>query len=86
MVGDFCCSNFQMGCPHTTLSPLGCDARNPEAQLVISLHLDHRKDLKNQFIHHIGFFHPIDHHFPHLLGHRFWCPHSWTNAIDQMYP
>ena len=24
---DFCCKNFQLGCPHTTLSPLGCDAQ-----------------------------------------------------------
>eukprot|EP00913_Durusdinium_trenchii_P019055 g17908.t2 len=24
---DFCCQNFQLGCPHTTLSPLGCDAQ-----------------------------------------------------------
>ena len=24
---DFCCKTFQLGCPHTTLSPLGCDAQ-----------------------------------------------------------
>jgi len=24
---DFCCQNFQLACPHTTLSPLGCDAQ-----------------------------------------------------------
>ncbi|CAJ1393522.1 unnamed protein product [Effrenium voratum] len=23
---EWCCGNFQKGCPHTTLSPLGCDA------------------------------------------------------------
>ena len=27
--GDFCCQNFQLGCPHTTLSPLGCDVWPP---------------------------------------------------------
>ena len=80
-LGDFCCSNFQLGCPHTTLSPLGCDARSQgEAQLVISLHMDQRKDWYKR----IGLFItlvssknwvpliPIDHHFPDLLG-RFWC-------------
>ena len=93
-LGDFCCSNFQLGCPHTTLSPLGCDARSQgEAQLVISLHMDQRKDWYKR----IGLFIilvssknwvpliPIDHHFPDLLG-RLWCFHLWTNTIDQMYP